>query len=114
MERVPAIGNVPYLELAPDWVCEIASPSTAAIDRGRKMRIYAREGVEHLWIVDPLAQTLEVYRLQRSIPSGDASPRNIVPNAWLLVETLIAPKLVRVAPFDVIEVDLARCWPEEG
>ena len=47
----------------PDWVCEILSPRTEAVDRGKKMRIYRREGVGHAWPINPITQTLEVYRL---------------------------------------------------
>jgi len=43
-ERPRAIPDAPTLELPPDWACDIVSPSTGAIDRGRKMRLYAREG----------------------------------------------------------------------
>src|SRR5439155_873756 len=62
--RMPVLPNVAAFEVAPDWVCEVVSPSTGAIDRGRKMRIYAREQVGHLWLIDPIARTLEVYRLE--------------------------------------------------
>ena len=44
-ERMSAVPNDAYLTLAPDWVCEVVSPSTEHIDRGKKLRIYAREGV---------------------------------------------------------------------
>lgn len=61
-ERMPAMPDVVGFTLAPDWVCEVVSPSTATLDRTRKMRIYAREHVEHLWLIDPRKRTLEVYR----------------------------------------------------
>src|SRR5262245_9335395 len=63
-QRMPAIPNAAFITLAPDWVCEVNSPSTGRIDRSRKMGVYAREGIRHLWFVDPLARTLEVYRLE--------------------------------------------------
>jgi Uma2 family endonuclease len=52
------------LTLAPDWICEVLSPSTEYIDRSKKPRIYAREGVGHAWLVDTLRQTLEVLALE--------------------------------------------------
>jgi Uma2 family endonuclease len=66
------LPNTAAFTQAPDWVCEVVSASTVAVDRGRKMTIYAREGVTHLWIVDPILRTLEVYRLegQRWIVAG--------------------------------------------
>ena len=48
---------------APDLVVEILSPSTEARDRGIKLKAYARYGVGEYWIVDPVAQVVEVYRL---------------------------------------------------
>jgi len=42
----------------------ILSPSTAVIDRARKLAIYAREGVAHAWLVDPALRTLDVFRLE--------------------------------------------------
>src|SRR5947208_11163960 len=63
-ERMPALPDVVGFELAPDWVCEVISPTTARIDRGRKLRVYAREQGAHLWFVDPLARPIEVYRLE--------------------------------------------------
>jgi Uma2 family endonuclease len=40
----------------------VLSPSTAALDRGRKLELSRQEGVSHAWLVDPRAHTLEVYR----------------------------------------------------
>jgi Uma2 family endonuclease len=48
---------------APDLVIEILSPTTEARDRGPKMKAYARYGVGEYWIVDPIAEVIEVYRL---------------------------------------------------
>src|SRR5690242_13987809 len=54
------------VEGAPDLVIEILSESTAARDRGIKMHIYARHGVERYWIVDVDRKTIEVYVLRES------------------------------------------------
>jgi Uma2 family endonuclease len=100
-ERLPVVPNDAFLTLAPDWLCEVVSPSTARLDRAGKLPIYAREGIAHVWIVDPLARTLEAYRLE----SG----------GWLLVATHQGVALVRCEPFDAVELDLARWWlPEEA
>lgn len=60
-EQVAYSGHqdVAYFTTAPDWVCEILSPSTRKLDRGRKRDIYAREGVSWLWLPDPGAPTLK-------------------------------------------------------
>ncbi len=99
-ERMPDAlgpeGAPSYYELAPDWVCEILSPSTEAHDRGKKMRVYRREGVRHAWLVNPLARTLEVYRLHEG--------------QWILVDTFEEDTVVRAEPFDAIELPLANLW----
>lgn len=95
-ERMPTIPNVPAFTLAPDWVCEVISPSTGRIDRGRKMGIYAREGVAHLWFVDPIIRTLEVYRL-------DAG-------RWVVVGGHGGDEIVEAEPFTAVPLSLARWW----
>jgi Uma2 family endonuclease len=85
-ERMPVIPNAPAVTLAPDWVCEVISPRTGRIDRSRKMGIYAREGVRHLWFVDPLARTLEAYRLD-----GER---------WVVASTHGGAETVRAEPFE--------------
>jgi Uma2 family endonuclease len=70
---------------APDLCVEVLSPSTAATDRGKKMQMFARYGVPEYWIVDPAAESLEVYELGagaynlRLRASGDdaVSPRSL-------------------------------------
>jgi Uma2 family endonuclease len=93
---MPVLRDVPFFTDPPDWACEVISPSTGRIDRSRKMRIYAREGVRHLWFVDPLARTLEVYRL-------DAG-------RWIVAATHGGDDVVRAEPFDAVELALDRWW----
>ena len=99
-ERMPdAIGDedtLAYYDSAPDWVCEVISPSTERTDRGKKMRIYRRERVGHVWLLSPLLRTLEVYRLE----SGRLS----------LLETYEDDARVRAEPFDAVELDLGSVW----
>lgn len=96
-ERLPSVpASAAYLELAPDWVCEVSSPATARLDRVRKLPIYAREGVQHVWLVDPIARTLEVLALERG--------------RWTLLLTASDEAPVRAAPFDAIELDLSALW----
>lgn len=98
--RMPVLEDRPAFTLAPDWVCEVISPGTGRIDRGRKMGIYAREGVGHLWFVDPAPCTLEVYRLEDG--------------RWVVASTHGGPEVVRAEPFDAVDVDLRRWWREPG
>src|SRR6266536_3677352 len=44
----------------PDLVVEIVSRSTAERDRTIKAKLYARAGARELWLLDPIAKTLEV------------------------------------------------------
>jgi len=100
-ERMPTLPSTAAFELAPDWACEVLSPSTARIDRARKLPIYAREQVRHLWLVDPSARTLEVMRLE----SG----------RWSVLAVHGGDEQVRAEPFDAVELALEAWWagPEE-
>jgi Uma2 family endonuclease len=98
-ERMPVLTvDEPYFSLAPDWACEVLSPSTAASDRVKKLPIYAREEVSHVWLVDPLQRTLEVLRL-------DA-------RRWVIVSVHEGTSRVRAEPFDAIELDLGLLWAD--
>ena len=52
-ERMPEYPDTAYVSLAPDWVCEVLSALTRRLDLHGKRPVYAREGVSHLWLVDP-------------------------------------------------------------
>ena len=95
-ERLPTLPEQAYFDLAPDWVCEVISPSTASMDRVKKLSIYAREQVRHAWLVDPLARTIEILRLE----SGH----------WTIVATFADLDIVRAEPFDAMELDLSLFW----
>jgi Uma2 family endonuclease len=95
-ERLPVVEDIPFTSLAPDWLCEILSPSTAKIDRVEKLPIYAAAGVKHAWLVHPLRRTLEIFRLRDG--------------RWLPVATHGGDQRVRAEPFDAIMLDLGRLW----
>lgn len=99
-ERFVAPNKVPYFTQPPDWVCEILSPSTARLDRVRKLPIYAREQVKHTWLIDPIARTLEVFRLENG--------------RWTLLSTHEERDQVRAEPFDALELDLSLLWADVG
>jgi Uma2 family endonuclease len=48
---------------APDLVVEILSPATEERDRGTKLQLYCRYGVQECWLVDPEERTVEVLTL---------------------------------------------------
>jgi Uma2 family endonuclease len=99
-ERLPSLPETPWFSLAPDWICEVLSPSTAALDRVKKLGIYAREGVAHAWLVDPLARTLEILRLEG--------------RRWTIVGTHAGAETVRGEPFTDGEIDLAALWTPDA
>ena len=96
-ERMPEVPDVTAFTLAPDWVCEVLSKSTADHDREEKMPVYAREGVRHVWLVDPIAKTLEVYTLG-------------VDGRWGEPVRHGGTDVVRAAPFEAIGLDLSALW----
>lgn len=96
--RMPQYPDAAYFTIAPDWACEILSPSTVQMDRAKKLAIYAREGVAHAWLVDPTAQTLEVLRLERG--------------RWTILAAHGGNEIVRAEPFGEIELPLSALWAD--
>jgi Uma2 family endonuclease len=89
------------LALAPDWVCEVLLPNTAAIDRGRKMSGYQRVGVRCVWLIDPASRTVEVF-----LRDGEG---------WELLSCFRGDAVARAEPFDEVALELGRLWlPEES
>ena len=97
-ERMPRLPNDQRIEVVPDWVCEILSPSTARKDRMTKMPVYARYGVTYLWLVDPLAHTLEAFALREG--------------RWTVIGQFQEQEIVSVEPFQEIALELAALWME--
>ncbi len=84
------------ISVAPDWLCEVLSPRTAKFDRGKKRRVYRREGVEHLWFVDPSVEIIEVFQLR---------------SGWyVLVDTFEGDALLRAEPFEAMDLELSTLW----
>jgi Uma2 family endonuclease len=95
-ERMPAVPDTAFATLAPDWLCEVMSPSTESIDRGKKLKIYAREGVGHVWLLNPVLHALEIWRLES--------------RRWSLAVTYEGSDRVRAEPFEAIELELGALW----
>lgn len=94
-KRMPVMPDVQTIELAPDWVCEGISPSTARLDKGLKRQLYAKHKVSHLWYVDPKLKMLEVYTLKGS--------------TYALTQTASDNDHGVFAPF-THEINLAKFW----
>jgi Uma2 family endonuclease len=97
-ERMPSYIDVNVITLAPDWVCEVHSPSTVKVDRGRKLQFYAQHGVTHAWYIDPLDRWVEIYELQ------DAR--------LVMCATYGGNERIRAVPFESVEIPLAYLWGE--
>lgn len=100
-ETMSAVANEPYFTIRPDWLCEVLSPSTERFDRGNKIALYAKAGVSHAWLVNPLQRTLEVLRLSAETPQQ-----------WLTVNVFRDEAKIRAEPFDAIELDLGILWQD--
>ena len=96
-ERMPELPDTTYFTLAPDWACEVLSPSTRRVDLQEKRPIYAHEGVGHLWLIDPADRTLEAFELR----DGE----------WVLIAVAKDDEPVSVRPFDAITFSLGDLWP---
>jgi Uma2 family endonuclease len=97
--RLPSVPDAAYCSVYPDWVCEVLSPSTAGLDRAKKLTVYAREQVGHAWLVDPAARTLEVLRLEAG--------------RWTILATHAGSDVVRAEPFTEVDLELASLWADE-
>lgn len=97
-ERLPALPEAAWFELPPDWVCEILSPATARDDRMLKMPRYAANGVAYCWLVDPVARTLEAFKLSDG--------------QWLLQGAFVDEAEISVEPFDAIAFPLSALWAD--
>ncbi|MFO0619138.1 MAG: Uma2 family endonuclease [Polyangiaceae bacterium] len=95
-ERMPELPDEKSIGVVPDWVCEVLSRTTRVHDLKLKRPLYARMGVTWMWIVDVAAKTL-------------VASRN-VDGKWLELATYSDDDVVRIEPFDAIDIHLADLW----
>ncbi len=95
VERCPDPPDGSPIILLPDFCCEVLSPSTERKDRTKKLPLYARSGVEWIWLIDPDLQFVEVYQ---SV-NGHA----------MLMDSADGEETKRLAPFD-LDIDFSRWW----
>jgi Uma2 family endonuclease len=130
-ERMPVIPDAAYFTLAPDWICEVASPSTNRFDRIRslegtdlstaaiptecredacpsltfdrllKMPVYLREQVAFVWLVDPIDRYVEAFAYETG--------------RWVLLGRWGSESEARIPPFDAVPLELSAWWlPEDS
>ena len=98
--RLPDPGEIRPIEVAPDWVCEVLSPSTVSYDRVTKRDLYARHGVEHYWIVDVDARTVEAFGL--------------IEGRWMISGNYDHHARARIPPFEEVELEIGRLFLPRG
>jgi Uma2 family endonuclease len=84
------------LEGPPDLCVEVLSPSNRHVDRGDKFKLYRDSGVPFYWILDPILRSIEAFRLES--------------NEYVPTVTAKGDDVVRVAPFEAIEIALGEIW----
>lgn len=94
-ERAPHLPE--RWELVPDWACEIVTNATRAFDHRIKRAFYARLGIGHLWFIDLEDRTLSVSEL--------------TDGHWSELGVYGDGDVVRVIPFDAIELNVSDLWP---
>lgn len=99
-ERVPRLSDTAYWTLAPNWLCEVLSPSTRKLDLGAKRDIYARERVTHMWLVDPGVRILETFEL--------------CDGHWCALAELTGNQQVSQPPFEAVSFSLGDLWIDSG
>jgi Uma2 family endonuclease len=101
VERLPAEARKnAFFSIAPDWVAEIASPSTTHRDRLLKVPVYAAHAVRHLWLVEPVDGRIEAYVLEAA--------------RWVWLGTWADDAAAAIPPFDAVPLDLVRLWQSTG
>jgi len=95
-ERMPSLPSTAYFSLPPDWICEVISHSSEKLDRLRKMPIYAKAGIEHAWLIHPIARTLEVLGLELG--------------KWRLLQSRAKDAAVQAPPFEAVTITLSDLW----
>ncbi len=98
-EQLAALPVEAPVQVRPDWVCEILSPSNAGNDTVKKLRACHRHQVPHYWIIDPLAETLTVHRFTAG--------------GYLLVMAAQRGDLVRAEPFDAIHLQVGVLFGDD-
>lgn len=101
VERLTPFPSTAWIETPPDWLCEVLSPSTQALDRTDKLAVYAEFKVPHCWYVDPIAKTLEVLALTAE-------------GKWLLAATYRDAGPISAPPFEQHTFALEGLWAPDS
>lgn len=94
--RLPELPDASGVEIPPDWICEVLSPSTERFDRNMKLPLYAHHGVSHAWVVDLTQRRLEIYERDKT--------------EWRLLGRHSGITVVSAPPFEAAPIDLSALW----
>lgn len=97
VERIRGREDENPLTIVPDWVGEVYSESTKKKDIGPKRDLYARQGVQYLWLVDADERYVEVFAL-------NSQARSVLLGTWSSDATM------DVAPFEGTSLNLSNWW----
>jgi Uma2 family endonuclease len=96
-ERMPSLPDARPIDLVPDWIAEVVSPSDVGRDRVRKANLYLAAGLPFYWIVDPAERTLEAYAAHEG--------------SWLRLGGWTDGDTPRVPPFEAVALDVGSLFP---
>ncbi|MEN6441928.1 MAG: Uma2 family endonuclease, partial [Syntrophobacter sp.] len=97
-ERFPVLEETNWISVSPDWVCEVLSPGTLRVDRGKKMPLYGQNAVGHPWLIDAVARNLDIFRHEAG--------------RWVVAGFFAENDTVRAEPFQEIKIELGSLWLE--
>jgi Uma2 family endonuclease len=98
-ERVPDRPRGTPIAIRPDWTCEVLSPSNPGTDRVKKLNHYHRFHVPHYWIVDPIEESLSVFRWTA--------------DGYLLVLAADRHARVHAEPFEAVELPVGALFGDD-
>jgi Uma2 family endonuclease len=87
-----------FIDRVPEWICEVLTPATARLDLGTKLPRYARAGIQHAWVVNPVHRALEVFRQEQG--------------RWILKQAFAGEERVRAEPFESLDFPLTPFWAQ--
>jgi len=100
IDTLPSLPVAPAITTVPDFIAEVASPSTARWDLRVKLPRYHNLGVGHVWIVRPLEHVVEAFRN--------------APDGWYLAGAFCDEPDARIEPFMAAPLDVRSWWIPEA
>jgi hypothetical protein len=96
LTREGLLATCSPIRITPDWICEVLGGSSRRFTLSAKRRALAEMGVTHLWIADPEARVLDVFKNERG--------------KWMLLDSLTEETAATAPPFDGLHFDVGELW----